>query len=281
MSFSRNEDITRLSQQAGFRHIYFLYHSEEKTIVLLVFPYTPYKDDIHIPANYVANNSSYFSKKELINLLFENGIEATDVFVPIKPLAAKYGVGSICLNGLLCINGLGTRMAMHTLLIDSSICMPVIYDHSKELTCDKCGACIDACPFGAISLNGIDYKKCMRTYMNDATHSDAVKENLTTYMGCERCQAICHLNECVGFCDVPAHISDAFEISRLISGDTKEARRLVGKNFTGNGKLTAEAIVFAARGGLLTKELIALASDSPFDAVHDALRWAKEYASKE
>ena len=71
-----------------------------------------------------------------------------------------------------------------------------------------------------------------------------------------------------------AEIRAAFDTERLIRGDASAARALVGKNMTSNGKLTAEAIAFAARDGEF-RDLIMEQEDSQFEAVRDAVRYAK------
>ena len=78
-------------------------------------------------------------------------------------------------------------------------------------------------------------------------------------------------------------MNDVFNLKRLITGDAAQARSLVGRNFTGNGKRTAEAIAFAANDSELFLSLrneIFAAADSPFDAVRDAVRYAAAVEKK-
>ncbi|MBS7331658.1 MAG: hypothetical protein KIG69_06930, partial [Eubacteriales bacterium] len=72
-------------------------------------------------------------------------------------------------------------------------------------------------------------------------------------------------------------------LKRLIIGDAAQARGLVGRNFTVNGKLTAEAIAFAANDAelfLSLRDEIFAAADSPFAAVRDAVRYAAAVEKK-
>lgn len=74
-------------------------------------------------------------------------------------------------------------------------------------------------------------------------------------MGCEVCQAVCPQNAQLAK-RIPGEAEQAaFALPRLIAGDAAAARSLVGRNLTGNGKLTAEAICFAARAGLHEAEI--------------------------
>ena len=113
-----------------------------------------------------------------------------------------------------------------------------------------------------------------------------------TFIGCEICQYACPRNAKIAPADTESfraangdeiNLNDVFNLKRLITGDAAQARSLVGRNFTGNGKLTAEAIAFAANDAELFSSLrneIFAAADSPFDAVRDAVRYAAAVEKK-
>ena len=102
---------------------------------------------------------------------------------------------------------------------------------------------------GAISQNGLDVKRCMR-YIMDSGYTDEVRKKQETFLGCEACQNVCPKNSRLTRQKPSEAIKRAFDIKRLLDGDTKAARELVGSNITGNGRLTMEAIALAARDGM-------------------------------
>ena len=127
---------------------------------------------------------------------------------------------------------------------------------------------------GAIHPDGLDATRCMRYFMDGAEYPFPVYEAQRTHMGCELCQATCPQNAHLAFCAPSEAERSAFALPRLIAGDAKEARTLVGRNMTGNGKLTAEAICFSAREGLFEEEIRAAVETTSFPAVKRAARWA-------
>ncbi|MBQ3849263.1 MAG: hypothetical protein II747_02295, partial [Clostridia bacterium] len=62
-------------------------------------------------------------------------------------------------------------------------------------------------------------------------------------------QQVCPRNAGVKAVMPPEDVSRAFDLETLSKGLTKPARLLVGKNFTGNGKLAKEAEHFLKRDG--------------------------------
>ena len=112
------------------------------------------------------------------------------------------------------------------------------------------------------------------------------------FIGCEICQYACPRNAKIPPADTESfraangdeiNLNDVFNLKRLIIGDAAQARSLVGRNFTGNGKLTAEAIAFAANDAelfLSLRDEIFAAADSPFAAVRDAVRYAAAVEKK-
>ena len=132
----------------------------------------------------------------------------------------------------------------------------------------------------------------MRLQMETAQHPDSVRAMQKTFIGCEICQYACPRNAKIPPADTESfraangdeiNLNDVFNLKRLITGDAAQARSLVGRNFTGNGKLTAEAIAFAANDSELFLSLrneIFAAADSPFDAVRDSVRYAAAVEKK-
>ena len=175
-------------------------------------------------------------------------------------------------NGLLSIAPYGTRIALETLLIYSPV-EPNAEQACTEGGCPEgCTACISACPMGAITADGLNVTRCMRYIMNSG-YTEEIWQKQQTFLGCEICQAVCPKNARLKKLPVPDDTAEAFELRRLIAGNAKAARIIAGKNITGNGRLTMEAIAFAAREGQCEAEIRACLS-SPFEQVRMAAKWA-------
>lgn len=247
-------------------------HDENvSSIALLIYPYHPYAKGERIPAYYINSNRSYHAAKTLVSTLNNAGVSSEYAVLPYRALAHASNIGAIGQNGLLHVKPYGSRIILHALIIHGLA--PRSYD-TREFTCPpNCDACARACPSNAITDNGLDIRRCMRAQMEDTMYNDEVKEKLPGHIGCELCMLACPFNASLPVDDPDKTIRDAFDLKRLILGDAAKARVLVGKNMTSNGKLTAEAIVFAAREGLYEKE-IRDALFSPFKAVRDAAAWA-------
>ncbi len=217
---------------------------------LLVWAYRPYPAGCRIPAYYVASNASYHASVALAKRLEAEGVRLKRCELPIKQLAAKYGVGLTCRNSLVALPGFGTRVVFQSMLLEPTKEHPfAAEEYSNELPdlCAYCRACMNACPAGAIGEGGLDVKKCMRYYMDGADYPDWVYGVQRTHMGCEVCQAVCPRNAHIKEEEPPGPVREAFALEKLAAGDTKPARLLVGKNFTGNGKLQKEAVNFMKR----------------------------------
>lgn len=242
-------------------------------VAVLVFPYAPFTANERIPAYYLASNRAYHARKALIWRLREEGLAVEKAEIPVRTALNRAHVGGALRTGFISIEPFGTRVVLECLAL--SDLSPLEYAESLAVPCQNCGACIKTCPAGAIGESGVDYEKCFRASMETAAHPDGIRDAQTTYIGCEICQYCCRANAKLNKSEPSADVRQAFDTLRLILGDTKEARALVGKNMTGGGKLTAEAIAFAARDGEYYPEILAQ-SGSPFDAVRDAVRYAQE-----
>ena len=104
-------------------------------------------------------------------------------------------------------------------------------------------------------------------------YTEEIWQKQQTFLGCEICQSVCPKNARLKKLPVPDDTAEAFELRRLIAGNAKAARIIAGKNITGNGRLTMEAIAFAAREGQCEAEIRACLS-SPFEQVRMAAKWA-------
>ena len=247
-------------------------YPDAKAAALLIWAYAPYENGGHISSYYPASNASYHASKAVEAELNAAGIATERAFIPARALCIANGVGHQGKNGLLSIAPYGTRMALETLLIYS----PVEPDAEQVCTeggCPEgCTACISACPMCAITADGLNITRCMR-YIMSSGYTEEIWQKQQTFLGCEICQSVCPKNARLKKLPIPADMAEAFELRRLIAGNAKAARIIAGKNITGSGRLTMEAIAFAAREGQCEAEIRARLS-SPFEQVRTAAEWA-------
>ncbi len=242
-----------------------------KCVIFLVWAYGPFPPGQRVSPYYLASNQAYHASKALAADVTAQGFRCEPAFLPARALALACGAGQPGRNGLLSIAPYGTRVALFTLVTNA--CDPA--DAALPgLPCPAdCQACIRACPGGAISIQGLDVTKCLRYHMDAPIRPDLIKELQATFLGCEICQAACPKNAGLSPVSPPEEALRAFDLLRLIRGDASAARALVGRNMTSGGKLTGEAIVFAAKDGLYEAEIRECLS-SPFPAVQQAAQWA-------
>lgn len=243
------------------------------SVAALVFPYAPFAEGERIPPYYLASNKAYHGMKALLKRLSELGVRAEKAEIPIRPALLRANIGAALRTGFLSIAPFGTRIVLMSIAVEGL--EPLEYGYKEKTYCANCRKCIEACPAKAISESGVDFSLCHRALMETAAHPDFIRDCQSTYIGCEVCQRCCTMNAKLEVREPSVDVREAFDAERLIRGDAAKARALVGKNMTSNGKLTAEAIAFAARDGLFY-ELIIEQEASQFGAVRDAVRYAKD-----
>ena len=248
-----------------------------KSILLLVYPYRPYYPDEPIPAYYPASNAAYFAAKQAVSEIQALGFYAEKAKIPLRAFALANGIGDMGKNGLLRIEPYGSCIVLEAIATDAVLPETVTTAHTP---CPEgCTACAEACPTGAIA-GSRNTEKCMHLSMENALHPEWVREKQRHYIGCEECIRACPFNTADGYAEPGDELRAAFDTAALIKGETAAARKLTGKNMTGGGKLTSEAIAMAAREGKHRKE-IEDALDSPFEGVKTAAEWAlNKYFSK-
>ncbi len=272
MRFELGENLSRLVDDAKARFPF------ADSIAVLVYPYAPYTADELIPAYYPASNTAYHAMRALIDVLRSRGIRAEKCEIPVKPALELAGIGVGLKNSLRSITHYGSRFVLMMIAVEGI--PPMRYDARERSYCEGCHACENACPAGAIGRDGLDLSRCFRLRMETADHPDEVRDHQRTYIGCEICQYACPMNAGLRRAEPSPELRAAFDIRALAGGSTKAARLLVGKNMTGGGRLTAEALAFAARDGLIEEEelnaFIAQAEESPFEAVRSAAAYARD-----
>ena len=117
-------------------------------------------------------------------------------------LARQAGVGFIGRNNLLIVPGIGSYVFLGEII--TTISIPP--DTPCTLTCLDCGACVDACPGGALEADGMfDARRCL-SYLTiecrDNTLPPSTRLDGSIY-GCDRCQTVCPHNSGVPYSTIP------------------------------------------------------------------------------
>lgn len=107
-------------------------------------------------------NPEVLDTYELIHAVpVEEGKPEPDVIIDFGKAAKACGLGEVGLNGKIINKQHGPFMRYCFIITDA----PLDVDDVKEETiCDKCGACIEACPGHAVSEDGLDTWQCSVYY---------------------------------------------------------------------------------------------------------------------
>ena len=245
-------------------------------ILLVLYPYRPYPSDAIVSGYYPASNTSYFLGKDLISLLSEQGVRAERVYVPIRELAVRNGIGIPCKSGLTAFPDFGTRIIAHTFAVrlEEPFQFDSVDPSTLPVCSEECQCCIRACPTHAIEPDGFSFQKCMRAYMKKEAMPRWAMESMRYLLGCEICQMVCPINRGIL---IDRDVPDAFRLEKILDGEIQPALEIVGKNQKSGGKLIAHAIVLAAhqnRKDLIEK--ISRYTDDSRAAVSCAAKYACE-----
>ena len=245
-------------------------------LLLLIWPYAPFAPHAGLSGYYPASNQSYHAMMGLREALKGVGVRAERAAVPVKSLLVEWGLADCLDSDMLYMPGLGTRFVIQALMV--ALPEEELAFTPKQApfeACIHCKRCQNACPGGAISPRGYDWRRCLRAYEDGPKMPQWVMEKMTCLLGCEVCQDVCPLNRFIRPRPVSSAEAEAFDLGKLIAGDIKPALTIVGKNMKKGGKLTAQAAVLAAnqnRTDLLPLlEEQAARTDAP---LKDTLLWA-------
>jgi epoxyqueuosine reductase len=159
----------------------------------------------------------------LAEALGPTGHAAAGFEPPLKTLAACSGLARYGRNNIAYVPGLGSYLLLAACATDAPPPADAAWDEPRQLDrCERCSACLRACPSGAISADRflLQTDRCLTTVNEDeapfpdwvdpAWHHCAV--------GCLRCQQACPENATVDLRVAPAEVFDEAESAAILAG---------------------------------------------------------------
>lgn len=173
------------------------------TVVSVAWNYLPSRlrsPDLPFIARYAYGRDYHKALRSLMKPICR---EAEDVFgckwricVDSAPMAERYwavksGVGFIGRNGALIVPGKGSWMFLSEILLTQK----VEPDEELSLRCEDCGACLRACPCGALRDDAtVDVRRCLSAATVEGTPLESDYHGEPHLLGCDRCQEVCPHN---------------------------------------------------------------------------------------
>ena len=226
---------------------------DTKRVIVLLYPYHPFETKIDKPtisAYYFASNSAYHAAKRVADEIEKEGYTAlSNSQIAIKPLLSQMGIGEYGLNSLISVDGLGTRFHAQIILTDMEL--DVTERGEKKAfssLCADCGACVRACPGGAISMDGkIDIERCIRGADNGEIAPEWMREKFENrILGCDVCQDVCPRNKAIEYRAMEKWDEELIDLSALLDGNLKPLLDKIGRNYARRERIRLKAILAAA-----------------------------------
>lgn len=202
----RHADMSYMERYADVRSDPRLLLPGAATLLVAAFPYQlrPERCGVALPiAGYALGRDYHEVVRERMQrfaaMLTARWGGDTRVCVDTAPLRERYwaeraGLGRIGLNNQLIVPGLGSNVVLGTLLwsvaVDGS-------DRPLPGHCGRCGACVRACPAGALSADGsgVDARRCLSYLTIEHRGEFPPGTDLCGRLyGCDLCQRVCPWN---------------------------------------------------------------------------------------
>jgi epoxyqueuosine reductase len=151
-----------------------------------------------IPPTYYADTDDRIGSA-LQSTLSSSGYQLHRAALPLKLLAVRSGMAEYGKNNIAYVEGLGSFVRLRAFLSDMPAGRSGWLEPRRMRECDKCKACLNECPTGAIAQDRflLHAERCL-TFFNEDTEEfpgwiqPAWHNSL---IGCMKCQLVCPVNK--------------------------------------------------------------------------------------
>lgn len=238
-----------------------------RTVISLAFSYVPEKwqpDSEPCIAAYAYSEDYHIRLKEILSptvaRLKEDYGGKWRICIDSAPIAERYwacrsGIGRRGLNGNVIVEGCGS-MCFLVEILTTCIIEP---DMPSISECERCGACMEVCPGGAIRVDGtVDASRCVNylTIEKKSEFTQREKEILRKgagfLYGCDRCLRVCphnHGSHRGNGMFLPLPQMTALNVSQILEMDEAEFKKRFNRSplaYAGWSRLLKNALVITA-----------------------------------
>jgi epoxyqueuosine reductase len=180
---------------------------ETRSIIITAAPQPQRKVTFHfngqthsaiIPPTYYADTDDQI-RDILENILNANGYQLHRAALPLKLLAVRSGLAAYGKNNIAYVEGLGSFVRLRAFLSDMPAGSSEWSEPQGMKECDKCKACLNECPTGAIAQDRflLHAERCLTFFNEDTNEFPGWIEPgwHNSLIGCMKCQLVCPVNK--------------------------------------------------------------------------------------
>ena len=196
--------------------------------------------DYHIEITNKLNELVEFIKTLYKDINYKICVDTCDL--ADRQIAYKAGIGEYGKNNFIISKEFGSALNIGYILIDKDFELDSLME---PIGCKSCNLCMDACPTGALTKDGLDAKKCISALTQ-------TKRNLSYYerelidnriYGCDICQKVCPKNKEVESETIENSSIELFDLINLTNKEFKN--KFINRAFLwrGNNTIKRNAII--------------------------------------
>ena len=256
-----------------------------KSMIVLIKAYAPFDkaaeggNGATISAYYPASHSAYLSARAIADALREEGYPAvSNAQIAVKPLLIKHRIGKKGANTLVAIPEFGSRFHVQVILttLELEADRIGIAEGDLDSNCINCGACLAACPTGAIIKGAFLPDLCLRSMDEGKLVPGPMRALFENRLfGCDICQDVCPRNNGRIVLPMPEGLERDLSLPQLLSGNLGELSLYIGRNYARKRRIRMKAALVA--GNLKRRDCLDLLKDMAKDGTDEEkihARWA-------